>query len=158
MPIVSPKLGWMIDDVEIDPFNSDRMMYGTGATLYGTNNLTAWDTGGTVNISVMAKGIEELAILGLISPPSGAHLVSAVGDVAGFRHDDLLTPPSTSILESALGLHVRHRLRRAGSELYRAGRICRLQLGFECKIACNLHGRRNDLEQASLGACMGHRQ
>lgn len=98
MPIVSPKLGWMIDDVEIDPFNSDRMMYGTGATLYGTNNLTAWDTGGTVNISVMAKGIEELAILGLISPPSGAHLVSAVGDVAGFRHDDLLTPPSTVFL------------------------------------------------------------
>jgi xyloglucan-specific exo-beta-1,4-glucanase len=99
MPIVSPSLGWMIDDLEIDPFNSNRMMYGTGATLYGTNNLTAWDTGGTVNISVMAKGIEETAVLGLISPPSGAHLLTAVGDVAGFRHDDLLTAPSHFYLD-----------------------------------------------------------
>jgi photosystem II stability/assembly factor-like uncharacterized protein len=93
-PIPSPLLGWMIGDLEIDPFNSDRMMYGTGATLYGTNNLTAWDTGGTVNISVMAKGIEEMAVLGLISPPSGAHLLSAVGDDTGFRHDDLTVSPS----------------------------------------------------------------
>ena len=27
-----PKLGWMNESVEIDPFNSDRMLYGTGAT------------------------------------------------------------------------------------------------------------------------------
>nr|WP_230986927.1 X2-like carbohydrate binding domain-containing protein [Cohnella fermenti] len=88
------KLGWMIGDLEIDPFNSNRMMYGTGATIYGTNNLGAWDTGGTVNISVMAKGIEEMAVLGLVSPPSGAHLLSAIGDVSGFRHDDLTTAPT----------------------------------------------------------------
>ena len=30
----------MNESVEIDPFNSNRMMYGTGATLYGTTNLT----------------------------------------------------------------------------------------------------------------------
>ncbi|WP_318152551.1 X2-like carbohydrate binding domain-containing protein [Paenibacillus terricola] len=94
MPDVSPKLGWMMDDIEIDPFNSDRMMYGTGATIYGTTNLTALDTGGKVNLSVMAKGVEETAVLGLISPPSGAPLLSALGDIAGFRHDSLTTPPS----------------------------------------------------------------
>ncbi len=33
---VNPKLGWMTETLEIDPFNSDRMMYGTGATLYGS--------------------------------------------------------------------------------------------------------------------------
>lgn len=90
----SPKIGWMIGDLQIDPFNSNRMMYGTGATLYGTNNLTAWDTGGTVNISVMAKGVEETHVIDLISPPSGAHLVSAIGDITGFRHDDLTKAPS----------------------------------------------------------------
>ena len=42
-----PKLGWMTESLEIDPFNSNRMMYGTGATIYGTTNLTNWDTGGT---------------------------------------------------------------------------------------------------------------
>ncbi len=92
-PVPALKLGWMIGDLEIDPFNSNRMMYGTGATIYGSNNLTAWDTGGTVNISVMAKGVEEMAVLGLISPPSGANLFSAVGDVSGFRHNDMTQPP-----------------------------------------------------------------
>ena len=29
------------------------MMYGTGATIYGTQNLTDWDKGEFVNIEVM---------------------------------------------------------------------------------------------------------
>ncbi|WP_407644683.1 X2-like carbohydrate binding domain-containing protein [Cohnella cholangitidis] len=95
-PVPALKLGWMIGDLEIDPFNSNRMMYGTGATIYGTNNLTDWGTSSKVNISVMAKGVEEMAVLGLISPPSGAHLLSAVGDVTGFRHNDLTQPPATA--------------------------------------------------------------
>ncbi|MEK3735555.1 X2-like carbohydrate binding domain-containing protein [Paenibacillus sp. FSL E2-0230] len=91
----SPKLGWMMGDLEIDPFNSNRMMYGTGATIYGSNNLTSWDTGGKVNISVMAKGVEETAVLGLISPPTGtSHLITALGDVSGFRHEDLSVAPT----------------------------------------------------------------
>src|SRR5204863_232123 len=45
-PQPTPKLGWMVGSLEIDPFNSNRILYGTGATLFGTNNLTAWDTGG----------------------------------------------------------------------------------------------------------------
>jgi len=42
LPEINPKLGWMIGDIEIDPFNSDRMMYVTGATIYGCDNLTDW--------------------------------------------------------------------------------------------------------------------
>ncbi|WP_440131240.1 X2-like carbohydrate binding domain-containing protein [Paenibacillus xylanexedens] len=94
-PELSPKLGWMIGDLEIDPFDSDRMMYGTGATIYGTKNLTDWDDDKKINISVMAKGVEEIAVLDLISPPSGAHLLSGVGDVSGFRHNNLDQAPST---------------------------------------------------------------
>jgi hypothetical protein len=93
-PEVAPKLGWMIGDLEIDPFNSDHMLYGTGATIYGSKNVTNWDKGATVDISVAAKGVEETAILDLVSPPSGAPLVSAVGDVSGFRHDDLFKAPA----------------------------------------------------------------
>ena len=40
----------MTESLEIDPFDSDRMLYGTGATIYGGTNLTAWDTGGKVAI------------------------------------------------------------------------------------------------------------
>ncbi len=93
-PEVSPKLGWMIGDLEIDPFNPDRMMYGTGATIYGTDNLTDWDNGGLIDLSVMAKGIEETSVQDLVSPPSGAHLISGLLDVSGFRHDDLTQAPA----------------------------------------------------------------
>jgi xyloglucan-specific exo-beta-1,4-glucanase len=92
-PDTSPKLGWMTDALEIDPFDSDNMMYGTGATLFGTNNLTDWDTS-KMKISVMAKGIEETAVLDLISPPSGAPLISGLGDIGGFRHDNLDVVPA----------------------------------------------------------------
>ncbi|PWV99440.1 S-layer family protein [Paenibacillus cellulosilyticus] len=93
-PERSPKLGWMMGDLEIDPFNSDRMMYGTGATLYGSLNATALDSDENVNIEVMASGIEETAVNGLISTPEGASLLSAMGDIGGFRHEDLTKAPS----------------------------------------------------------------
>ncbi|HKV38766.1 MAG TPA: xyloglucanase, partial [Blastocatellia bacterium] len=94
-PVPAPKLGWMVGTLAIDPFNSNRMMYGTGATLYGTNNLTNWDAGGTIGISVMSQGIEEAAVLDLASPPSGPTLFSAVGDLGGFVHTDVTASPST---------------------------------------------------------------
>jgi xyloglucan-specific exo-beta-1,4-glucanase len=59
----SPKLGWMTGGIHIDAFNSDRMFYGTGATLYGSTDFTNWDDSGkTINISVAASGIEETAV------------------------------------------------------------------------------------------------
>src|SRR5262245_9342759 len=92
LPEITPKLGWMVGDLEIDPFNSNRMMYGTGATIYGADDLTTWDTGGQIHISVKASGLEETAVLDLISPPSGAPLLSGVGDIGGFRHNSLTAP------------------------------------------------------------------
>jgi len=94
-PVPAVKIGWMIDGFAIDPFNSDRMMYGTGLTLYGTENLTAWDTGGKILITPMAMGIEETAVQDLVSPPSGAPLVTAEADIGGFKHDSLTTVPAT---------------------------------------------------------------
>ncbi|WP_305783981.1 cellulose binding domain-containing protein [Symbioplanes lichenis] len=94
-PESTPKLGWMNESLEIDPFDSDRMLYGTGATLYGTTNLTTWDAGGTITIKPMAKGIEETAVLDLAAPPTGAPLVSALGDIGGFHHAALdAVPPN----------------------------------------------------------------
>ncbi|MBB5870317.1 hypothetical protein F4553_003696 [Allocatelliglobosispora scoriae] len=92
LPEEAPKLGWMTESLEIDPFDSDRLLYGTGATIYGTGNLTDWDSGGSVHIGVQARGLEETAVLDLVSPPVGAHLLSAVGDVGGFVHHDFAHP------------------------------------------------------------------
>ncbi len=93
-PEQSPKLGWMTEALEIDPFDSDRMMYGTGATIYGTENLGNWDDGSQFTIKPMVRGLEETAVLDLASPPSGAPLLSALGDIGGFRHTDLTKVPS----------------------------------------------------------------
>ena len=91
LPELAPKLGWMTESVEIDPFDSNHLLYGTGATIYGTDNLTDWDAG-TVRISVRARGLEETAVQDLISLPVGAHLLSAVSDVGGFVHNDFTRP------------------------------------------------------------------
>ncbi|MER6673254.1 cellulose binding domain-containing protein [Streptomyces sp. NPDC000983] len=93
-PEQTPKLGWMTEALEIDPFDSDRMMYGTGATVYGTENLTNWDSGSTFAIKPMVQGLEETAVNDLASPPSGAPLLSALGDIGGFRHTDLTKVPA----------------------------------------------------------------
>ncbi|MFD8332261.1 xyloglucanase [Streptomyces solisilvae] len=93
-PEVTPKLGWMTEALEIDPFDSSRMMYGTGATIYGTENLKSWDTGGKIAITPMVRGLEETAVNDLASPPTGAPLLSALGDIGGFRHTDLDAVPT----------------------------------------------------------------
>jgi len=108
----TPKFGWWIGTVAIDPFDSNHVVYGTGATLYGTQNLGAMDTGGTVTFSSLAaKGIEETAINDLLVPngTSSCKLVSAVGDLGGFCHTSLTRSPSTGmsanpILSSGTGL------------------------------------------------------
>jgi hypothetical protein len=96
-PVENPKLGWMTEALAIDPFNSNRFMYGTGATLFGSNNLTNWDVSSTsqINLSCMAQGIEETAVNDLASPPSGPQLYSAVADVTGFAHTDVTKVPTT---------------------------------------------------------------
>ncbi|MGR3868618.1 cellulose binding domain-containing protein [Streptomyces graminifolii] len=94
-PEQAPKLGWMTESLEIDPFDSNRMMYGTGATLYGTENLTNWDSGGQFTVKPMVRGLEETSVNDLAAPPSGgAQLLSALGDIGGFRHTDLTKVPS----------------------------------------------------------------
>jgi hypothetical protein len=92
-PEEAPKLGWMNESVEIDPFDGNRMMYGTGATIYGTTNLRNWDSGGTLTIRPMVRGLEETAVLDLISPPTGAPLISGLGDIGGFRHTNIDAVP-----------------------------------------------------------------
>ena len=97
-----PEFGHWIGDVEIDPFNSDRAWYVTGATIWSTDNLQAADKGKTVNWIPRAEGLEETAVLDLISPPEGAHVISALGDIAGFAHFDLTKSPPTGMWANPL--------------------------------------------------------
>ena len=82
---------WMAD-IEIDPFDADHAIFVTGYGLWASRNLTAFDRGQSVDWWFKNTGLEETVPLALVSPPQGAHLLSGVGDIDGFRHDDLDTP------------------------------------------------------------------
>lgn len=84
----------MVESLSIDPFDSNHWLYGTGATIYGGHDLQKWDTVHNVTLKSLATGIEETAVLGLITPPGGPPLLSAVGDIGGFYHSNLDTAPS----------------------------------------------------------------
>lgn len=86
-------LGHWIGDLEIDPFNSDRALYGTGMTIWGTDDLTALDHGKPTHWLVRAQGVEETVITDLVSPTAGAPLLSAMWDIDGFRHERLDVSP-----------------------------------------------------------------
>ena len=47
--------------------------------------------------TVGAAGLEETAVITLVSPPTGAHLISGLGDIGGFRHDDLTVSPKSGM-------------------------------------------------------------
>ncbi|MFH8662574.1 WD40/YVTN/BNR-like repeat-containing protein [Streptomyces afghaniensis] len=82
-----PKFGWWIQAVGLDPFDSEHIVYGTGATLYGTRDLKNW--------APQIRGLEEASIRQLISPPVGeAHLISGSGDIGVMYHERLTASPS----------------------------------------------------------------
>ena len=90
------QVGWMMEALVIDPFDSDHWLYGTGASIWGGHDLTNWDVKHSVNLKSLADGIEETAVLALISPPTGPNLFSGIGDIGGFAHVDLDKAPSSA--------------------------------------------------------------
>lgn len=88
-------LGWMVESLEIDPFDSNHWLYGTGLTVYGGHDLTSWPA---VTVQSLADGIEETSVQALISIPGGTPLLSAVGDDGGFVHKSLDISPSVAFI------------------------------------------------------------
>ncbi|MFF7097843.1 1,4-beta-glucanase [Streptomyces rubradiris] len=81
-----PKFGWWIQAVAVDPYDSAHVLYGTGATVYGTRDLVHW--------APRVRGLEETSVRQLISPPAGrAHLISGNGDIGVLYHERLTASP-----------------------------------------------------------------
>jgi hypothetical protein len=88
--------------VMIDPLNSAHAIYATGQTVWTTNNLTAADSGQATNWTIGGNGIEETAVLALLSPTSGAPLISGVGDICGFVHTNLTVSPAAGMMSNPI--------------------------------------------------------
>ena len=93
--VTGKQVGWMIEALAIDPFDSDHWLYGTGASIWGGHDLTNWDVKHKVTLKSLADGFEQTAVLALISPPTGPNLLSGLGDIGGFSHTDLDKAPSS---------------------------------------------------------------
>jgi photosystem II stability/assembly factor-like uncharacterized protein len=82
---------WLFD-IEIDPANSDHVMFTTGYGGHETFDMTDADKGKPTKWTAFSTGIEETVGLSLLSPPKGPPLISAIGDYGGFVHNDLDKP------------------------------------------------------------------
>lgn len=117
----APKLGWWLGALMIDPFDSGHVLYGTGATIWVSHDVTRADAGEPTHWSVGARGIEETVALQLISPPAGpAHLLSGLGDIGGFTHTSFARSPAAGMMRhpifgntTGLDFAQRHPLRMA---------------------------------------------
>lgn len=89
-----------IGDVEINPHAPSEMLFTGGNGVFGTDTLDNAHDGEKPSFFIAAEGIEETAVLDLISPPTGAPLLSAMRDVGGFRHDDLGVSPPQGMFKS----------------------------------------------------------
>lgn len=81
----STNFGWWITGLAIDPFDAGHIAYTTGATIYATQDLGK----PALQWKPWVEGIEQTAVLTLVSPPRGAPLISGFGDIGGFTHFDL---------------------------------------------------------------------
>lgn len=84
---------WM-GGIQIDPFDSNHVLFTTGYGIWSCDNLTDADFEKPTRWKFSDDGLEETVPLALISPPDGAHLLSGLGDIDGFRHDDLDASPA----------------------------------------------------------------
>ncbi|MFZ0826178.1 MAG: cellulase [Verrucomicrobiia bacterium] len=83
---------WM-GTIVINPFDSGQVLFTTGYGIWSCTNVTVADAGQSTGWMFLDAGLEETVPLALISPATGAHLLSGVGDIDGFRHDDLSQSP-----------------------------------------------------------------
>ncbi|HMJ51288.1 MAG TPA: sialidase family protein [Polyangiaceae bacterium] len=93
--------GWM-GDMEIDPFHPNRALYVTGQGIWWSDDVHAADSDAATHWVFSNEGLEQTVALDLVSPPEGAHLISAVGDLGGFRHDDFDSSPPAGMFSQPI--------------------------------------------------------
>ncbi len=74
-----------ISDVKINPFDPDNALFTTGYGVFETKNLSS----ATVEWKFTARGMEQAVAAQIVCPSKGrAALVSAMGDIDGFVHEN----------------------------------------------------------------------
>ncbi len=98
-PYTASRVPHWMGSIVINPFDSDQAWFTTGYGVWCCTNLTMADAGRATDWLFADSGLEETVPLALISPPKGAHLFSGLGDIDGFRHDDLTVSPRAEVIQ-----------------------------------------------------------
>jgi hypothetical protein len=93
----APQLHW-VDDIRIDPYNSERVMLTSGNGLFMTDNISATTSTWTFQVN----GLEEMVPLDMVSIPNGP-FISVIGDYGGFIHTDPTISPAAGAIGSNMG-------------------------------------------------------
>jgi photosystem II stability/assembly factor-like uncharacterized protein len=78
-----------LGDIEIDPFNSNHVLFTTGFGIFSSFDATNADGNTSTHWLFTDRGLEETVPQEIVSPSYGAHLLSVIGDFDGFRHNSL---------------------------------------------------------------------
>jgi xyloglucan-specific exo-beta-1,4-glucanase len=93
-----PEFGHWLAGLAFDPFYGGTLAYTTGATVYRTDDARR----DRLTWRPWVRGVEQTAVITMISPTAGAALISGFGDLTGFVHDDLDRSPATMHLNPRL--------------------------------------------------------
>ena len=102
-PYVKTMKPHWIGDIALDPFDADHVLFVTGYGIWSTTQARAVEHGEPTPWIFANKNLEETVVTALVSPPTGAPLLSALGDVGGFRHDDLAASPAAGAFDPPHG-------------------------------------------------------
>ncbi|SMF31629.1 hypothetical protein SAMN02745866_02093 [Alteromonadaceae bacterium Bs31] len=92
--------GWWIAGLAINPFNSEELVYTTGATVYRTQEASS---SGKIHWQPWISGIEQTAVITLRSLPEGPELLSGFGDISGFSHTNFDQSPQVMFTNPVFG-------------------------------------------------------
>src|SRR5262245_34495422 len=77
-------------------------MYVTGQGIWKTDDLGETDADKATHWAFTNRGLEETVALDLASPPAGPALLSGLGDICGFRHDDVDVAPPGGMFQNPI--------------------------------------------------------
>ncbi|HVW21492.1 MAG TPA: xyloglucanase [Opitutaceae bacterium] len=103
-PYVSALRPHWISDLALDPRHPGRLWFVTGYGVWTTEQARAdVSRGERLSWAFADSGLEETVVDELVSPAEGAPLLSAVGDLGGFRHEDFAASPAAGMFRPFAG-------------------------------------------------------
>ncbi|MDB5325992.1 MAG: carbohydrate-binding protein, partial [Phycisphaerales bacterium] len=95
--------GHWISSVALDPADAQHLIYITGWGMWESRDTNAADDGRPTHWTFAGLGIDEGVMTEVISPPSGAPVLSTLWDLDGFRHTDVARSPADGFFKPWTG-------------------------------------------------------